>query len=529
MNRITRRAVLGAPAALAALPAPGLAQPAAARTLRFVPHANLTSLDPVWTTAWITRNHAYLVYDTLYSLDANLKPKPQMAAGHTVENDGKLWTITLRDGLRFHDNEPVRAQDAGASLRRWGRRDPFGQTLMEQVDEIRAADDKRLQIVLKRPFPLLLDAIGKVAACFVMPERFAATDAFTQITEVVGSGPWRFLRPEWVPGSLAAYARFEGYVPRDEPAEMTAGGKRAHFDRIEWRIMPDPATAAAALQSGEIDMWENPAFDLLPVLRRHRAVQVEQIEPFGLVSCLRPNHTQPPFNNPALRRAVWPALSQADVMTAVAGADRSGWFDRMGYFTPGTPLASDAGLEAITAPRSLDAARRAVEASGYRGEKVVFMHTTDISVLDAMSHVVADLFRKLGLNLEHITTDWGTVVQRRANRNPVEQGGWSAFCTNISGADTLNPAINALLRTNGADAWFGWPTSARIEAGRTAWFDAPDLETQQRITTDLQRHAFEDVPYYPLGQYRQPVAFRRGMAGHLRAPVPLLWNITKPG
>ncbi|MBK1658077.1 ABC transporter substrate-binding protein [Paracraurococcus ruber] len=522
----TRRTLLGASAAMLAMPA--FAQPAG-RVLRFVPHANLTSLDPIWTSAWVTRNHGYMVYDTLYSMGADLTAKPQMAEGHAVERDGLLWTIILREGLRFHDGEPVLARDAVASLRRWGRRDSFGQSLFEQVEEIAALDDRRLTIRLKRPFPLLLDAIAKVAPCFVMPERIAATDAFTQVTDPVGSGPYRFLRSEWVPGSLAAYARFEGYRPREEAAEMLAGGKRARFDRVEWRVMPDPATAAAALQSGEIDWWENPSNDLLPLLRRNRGVVVEQLEPFGTVSTLRPNHLHPPFSNAAFRRAIWPALSQADIMTAVAGADRANWIDTMGYFTPGTPLASEAGLEAITAPRSLDAAKRAIEASGYRGERLLFMHTTDIHVLDAMSHVVADMFRRLGLNLDHVSTDWGTVVQRRANRAAVEAGGWSAFCTNISGADCLNPATNALFRTNGANAWFGWPDSGAMEAGRAAWFEAGGLPAQQRITAELQRQAFQDVPYYPLGQYKQLSAFRRGLAGLVRAPIPLAWEVAKAG
>lgn len=120
-------------------------------------------------------------------------------------------------------------------------------------------------------------------------------------------------------------------------------------------------------------------------------------------------------------------------------------------------------------------------------------------------------------------------MQRRANRNPVEQGGWSAFCTNISGADCLNPANNTLLRTNGANAWFGWPNSARMEASRAAWFDAPDLATQQRIAAEMQGQAFEDIPYYPLGQYKQPTAYRRGMTGFVQAPIPVLWNVAKAG
>ena len=518
---IARRSLFAAGAA-GALTAPAAAQPA--RLLRFVPHANLTSLDPVWTTAWITRNHGYLVYDTLYSIGEDLQPKPQMAEGHVWSSDGLTLTVTLREGLRFHDNEPVRARDVVASFTRWARRDSFGQLAVAALGEVRALDDRRIEWRFTRRFPLILDAMAKVAPMFVMPERHANTDPFTQITEAIGSGPYRFNRGEWVPGSRSVYERNAAYVPRQEAANMLAGGKVAHFDRIEWRIMPDPATVAAALQSGEVDWWENPTFDLIPLLARNRQVQVEQMEVFGSVSTMRPNHLQPPFNNPAFRRAILLALSQSDVMTAVAGTDRNRWHTPMGYFTPGTPLASDAGMAPLTGARSVDAARRAIEASGYRGERLVFLHATDIPTLDSACHVVADLFRRLGLNLDHVSTDWGTVVQRRARRDPVEAGGWSAFVTNISGADGLMPATHSLLRANGTAAWFGWPDSPGIEQGIQSWFDAPTPEARAALGRTIQEAAFNDLPYYPMGTFRQPYAFRRDITGILRSAIPVLWN-----
>jgi peptide/nickel transport system substrate-binding protein len=521
---LSRRHFLAASAAAVATPA--LAQ--RAQVLRFVPHANLTSLDPVWTTAWITRWHSYAVYDTLYSIGADLAPKPQMAAGHVVEDDGKRWIITLRDGLLFHDGEKVRAQDAVASVKRWARRDSFGQTMMQSVAEISALDDRRLQFRLHRPFPLLLDAMAKLAPAFVMPERLAATDPFTAITDATGSGPYRFKRDEWLPGSRAVYEKFASYQARPEPPDMLTGGKQVHFDRFEWHIMPDPGTAAAALQSGEVDWWENPPNDLLPPLKRNRQVTVQELDNFGYVTVLRPNHLHPPFDNGALRRAIWPALSQTDVMLAVNGEDRSLWADRMGYFTPGTPLANDAGMEHITAPRDLEKARRLVEQSGYKGERIVQLMATDNASQLAAGNVINDMLRKLGLNVELISTDWGTVVQRRASREPLDKGGWSLFISNITGADTLNPASNHVLRSSGLEGtWFGWPKSDRLEALRNAWFEAPDLPAQQRIARETQEEAFEDVPYWPLGHYRQPAAFRKELQGFIRAPVPLAWGVKR--
>ncbi len=528
MLPIRRRHILVAGAALAAPVRIASAQAQRARTLRFVPHASLTSLDPVWTTAWITRWHAYAVYDTLFSIGADLVPKPQMAAGQVTEDDGKRITITLREGLRFHDGEKVRAQDAVASIKRWAKRDGFGQTMMESVAEIAALDDSRLQIRLHRRFPLVLDAMAKLAPVFVMPERLANTDPFTQITDATGSGPYRFMPGEYLPGSRMVYERFAGYQPRPEAPDLLTGGKQVNFDRFEWHIMPDPGTAAAALQSGEVDWWENPPNDLLPPLRRNRNVAVQELDSFGYVTLLRPNHLHPPFNNAAFRRALWPAISQTDVMTAVNGTDSSGWNDRMGFFTPGTPLANDAGMEVITGPRNLDAAKRAIAASGYAGEKIVQLMATDNPSQVAAGNVIHDVLRRLGLNAELVATDWGTVVQRRASREPVDKGGWSLFISNITGADTLNPASNHVMRSSGLNAtWFGWPTSERLEKLRSDWFEAPDLAAQQVIARATQEQAVQDVPYWPLGHYRQPAAFRRDLSGFVHAPVPLAWGVKR--
>jgi peptide/nickel transport system substrate-binding protein len=399
--------------------------------------------------------------------------------------------------------------------------------MLTAVAEMQALDDRRLAIRLHRPFLRLLDAMAKPSPMFVMPERIALTDPSVAITDPTGSGPYRFRAAEWVIGAHAAYERFADYTPRDEPARMLAGGKRAWFDRIEWQFIADPATAAAALRTGEIDWLEAPHADLLTSLARSPDIEVAQLNPFGTICALRPNHAQPPFSNPALRAALWPALNQDDVMAAVAGVDPVRRSDRLGYFAPGTPLANDAGMQALTSPRSLDAAKRAVDSSGYAGQTIVFLQPSDIAILNASGSVMVDLLRRVGLNVEPIQADWATIAQRRARRDPVSQGGWSAFCTVLSGSDCLNPGANPLLRADGAAAFFGWPDIPKLEAERLAWFDTPDLQAQQRNTEAIQRQAFLDVPYWPLGQFMQPTAYRRGMTGFVRAPVPVPWNVSK--
>jgi peptide/nickel transport system substrate-binding protein len=527
--RLGRRHLLAGLTPLAA-PALGQGVGGAAPPLRFVPQADATILDPIVTTAYVTRNHAYLVWDTLYGLDADWRPQPQMVEGHLEEEGGRRVTLRLREGLRFHDGTPVRAVDCVASVRRWAMRDPLGQTLLALTEELAALDDRSFRFRLRRPFPLLFEALAKpaVPVCFIMPERLATQDPSRPFRgELIGSGPFRFLADERVPGARLAYARFDGYLPRAEGTPgWTAGPKRAHLDRIEWHVTPDAATTAAALQAGEVDWWEQPTADMQPLLRRNRNIVLDIPDPTGLMAVCRLNHLHPPFDNPAMRRALLGALSQADFMTAVMGIDRSLWREGVGFFPPGTPMASDAGMEVLTAARDLDRARREIQAAGYRGERVTLIAASDFPSLNAMSQVGNDLFRRLGFNMDYVATDWGSVVQRRASREPPERGGWSLFFTFAAGLDFFHPGGHTLLRGQGDAGWFGWPRIPRLEALREEWFVAADLPAQQVVARQMQAVAFEEVPYLPLGQYFQATAWRRGLVGVLKGP-PLFWNVRR--
>ncbi|HYZ31877.1 MAG TPA: ABC transporter substrate-binding protein [Crenalkalicoccus sp.] len=527
---IGRRALLGAAAAGFAAPAPrpALGQ-GAARVLRVIPQANLTSLDPVWTTAVVTRNHAFLVYDQICAQDTAGAVRPQMAEGWTTSDDGLNWEFTLREGLRFHDGEPVTAADCVASIHRWAARDTFGQVLWERVAELSATGDRSFRLRLKRRFPLLTLALGQTQnPCFIMPARIAATDPFQQVREATGSGPFRFVKEEWNPGQAAVWARHEGYVPRNEPVDGLAGGRVPRLDRIEWTIISDPATAANALITGEQDYWEYPLHDLLPLLRRSREVAVEQRLAEGTYGICRFNHLHPPFNNPAIRRALAMAVDQRDYLRAVAGEEPDGWAVCEGVFTCGTALASEAGSD-ILKLRSVERARAALRAAGYADERVVLMAPGDYPQINALSLVTADLLQRLGMNFELVATDWGTLVQRRASREPVEKGGWSLFHTTSSGLSLALPATHLFLRANGAKAWFGWPEDAEIERLREAWTDAADAAEAERIGAALNRRAMEVLPYIPLGFYWQPSAWRRNVTGAFRTPATVFWNIAKAG
>jgi peptide/nickel transport system substrate-binding protein len=524
-----RRTFLAASAASLALPS--VALPETRRVLKFLAQSDLAIVDPVWTTAYVTRNHGYMVYDTLYGQAGQkdgFKAMPQMLAGHTIENDGRTWKLTLRDGLLFHDGERVLARDCAASIKRWGARDAFGQALMARTDEVSAADDTTIVIRLKQPFALLPDAMchGASNMCAMMPQRIAELDPFKAFTEVIGSGPFRFKADERVQGSLFVYERFDKYKPREEgEASFTAGPKIVYFDRLEWHVQPDPATKAAAMQAGEMDWWENPTADLLPVLRKAK-IQTLITDPTGTPALLRPNHLFPPFDKPAVRRALMRAIDQTEFMIATMGEDTSLWSAPSGFFPLVSPLASDTGLEALTGKRDYAAVKRALEAAGYKGEKVVLMVPTDQPAINALSNVAFSVLRRVGMNVDYQATDWGTLVQRRALTKPPAEGGWNLFCTWFSGLDWFSPASHLALRGNGKSAWFGWPEDPRIEELREAWFNAADLATQKKIGAQMQLQAFEDVPYYPLGLAQFPTALRQDITG-VPEGFAIFWNVRR--
>jgi peptide/nickel transport system substrate-binding protein len=524
-----RRTFLAGSAALATpLAAPSITRAAGTGLLKFIPQSDVTILDPIWTTAYVTRNHGFMIFDTLYGIDNGYRAQPQMVDGHTIEDDGKLWKLTLRDGLNWHDGTPVLARDCVASIGRWGKRDPFGQTLMAVTDELSAADDKTIVFRLKRPFALLPDALGKPGSnfCAMMPERLAKTDPFKQVTEMVGSGPFKWNTAERVVGALAVYERNPDYKPRAGDAAQTSGAKVVHFDRVEWHVIPDESTKASALITGEVDWWENPTTDMLALVRGDAHCTARVDDQTGTMSCMRLNQLWPPFNNPAIRRALLSAVDQSEFMTAAAGTDREMWTTPVGYFCPGLPMANGAGMDVMTGKRDLAAVKKAIEAAGYRGEKVVLLAPTDQLIAKQECDVAADLLKQIGMNVDYQAMDWGSLVQRRAMMEPPEKGGWNMFITGWSGLDQSNPVGHVFMRGNGKSAMMGWPDLPQIEALRQQWIDAPDQAAQKTLAAELQRQAFNDVPYVPLGQYFAATAYRKNVTDTLSGFVKF-WNVRK--
>lgn len=499
------------------------------KTLTAVMHSDLRVIDPIITTAYITRDHGYMVYDTLLAMDSSFKVQPQMASWK-ISDDKLTYTFTLRDGLKWHDGKPVTAEDCVASLQRWGKRDGMGQKLMDFVASMEATDEKTITLKLKEPYGLVLDSIGKPSSVvpFMMPKRIAETPADKPIPEQIGSGPFKFVQAEFQPGVKVVYEKNKDYVSRSEPSSWTSGGKVVKVDRVEWITMPDAQTAVNALQSGDIDFMESPSFDLLPVLEANKDIVIQILSPLGFQTLGRMNFLYPPFDNPKVRRAAFLAMNQKDVLDALVGNPK--YYQICGsIYGCGTPLATEAGAETLIKKTGMEAAKKALAESGYDGTPVVVMAPGDVVTLKAQPIVAAQLLRDAGFKVEVQATDWQTVVTRRASQKPVKEGGWNMFFTNWAGPDVLNPVAHATLNGKGkTGGWFGWPEDLEMEKLRDSYARSTSAEDQKKLADEIQARVFEQVTYLPLGQYKSPSAWRKEITGVVDGPAtPVFWNIDK--
>lgn len=502
---------------------------AAGKTITAVMHSDLRVIDPILTTAYITRDHGYMVYDTLVATDSNFKIQPQMA-DWKVSDDKLTYTFTLRDGLKWHDGTPVTAEDCVASLKRWAKVDGMGQKLMDFTASLEATDAKTITLKLKEPYGLVLDSIGKPSSrvAFMMPKRLAETPPDKPIPEQIGSGPFKFVQAEFQPGVKAVYVKNTDYVPRKEPASWTAGGKVVKVDRVEWVTMADAQTAMNALQSGDIDFLENPSFDTLSILEGDKDLKVETLNKFGFQTLGRMNFLYPPFDNIKVLQAALMAINQKQVLDALVGNPKY-YKTCVAFFICDTPFASEVGGETLLKGGDMAAAKKALAESGYDGTPVVIMAPGDVTTLKAQPVVVAQQLRDAGFKVDLQATDWQTVVTRRASQKAPKDGGWNMFFTNWVSADVSNPISNLSIGGQGKNGgWFGWADDPKIEQLKDAFVRAPSLDEQKKIAADIQKEAYEQVIYIPLGQYQGPSAWRKSLSGVLDGPAtPIFWNVDK--
>ncbi|MBI1943603.1 MAG: ABC transporter substrate-binding protein [Betaproteobacteria bacterium] len=499
------------------------------KVLRVVPHSNLSILDPIWTTAYMSRNHGYMIYDTLFGTDEKSQIKPQMVESWKLSADKKTWDFTLRKGLAFHDGKPVTGEDVVASLARWGKRDAMGVAMMGFVDKMEATGADSFRISLKEPCGFVLEALGKPSSNvpFIMPKRIAETDAFKQIEEHIGSGPYVFVKEEFKPGDKAVYAKNAKYVPRKEPPSGSAGGKRVYVDRVEWNLaLRDAQAQVNALQKGEVDIVEQPSFPLIPGLKKDPNIVVYNYSPVPLQYMARFNHLHKPFDNPQVRQAAMAAFAQEPFLRAQVGVKEL-YKKCPSMFTCGTPYASSAGSD-IQAKSNMKKAQALLKASGYDGTPVVLMKPTDLAAIDKLPDVAAQLLRQAGFKVDLQAMDWQTLVGRRAKKDPPDKGGWNMFLTAWQGPDIWNPIANAALDTRGeASGWFGWGKDDKIVELKSQFMRETDAAKRKKLAEAIQARAFEVATHVPLGEFDAPLAARKNISGHFRQTGNFYWNLKK--
>jgi peptide/nickel transport system substrate-binding protein len=500
-------------------------------TIKIVPQADLRNTDPVWTTAAITQNHGYMVYDTLFALDQELEPQPQMVGDYEVSDDGLTYTFTLREGLKFHDGSPVEAKDAVASIKRWSAKRPDGGAMMARAESLDAVDERTFVLKLNEKFGPTLDVLANPSLpLVVMREEEASTDPNTQVTEIIGSGPFEFVEEEWVPGNKVVYKKFEGYVPRDEPSDGFAGGKVVKVDRVEWIYIPDPNTATQALMAGEVDAYEIPPIDLLPVLGSDPNIVVKVLDPLGKMGHIRPNHLHPPFDDVKARQALQLLVDQKAFLAAQVGNPT---YEKVCYavFMCDSPFETDAYSEPWQQP-DLERAKQLMAEAGYAGEPIVVMVPTDQQIIQNNALVMIDQLRAIGVNVDAQSMDWSTLTSRRPKmEDPNEQPnvGWHLFPTWWTGHPMSSPLTNQPLVATGdpESAWFGWPEDEEIERLRGEFIGAQTEQEQMAAIDALQKRFYDFIPYINTGQFVTPVAWRTTLKGVPNALLLVAWNIEK--
>ncbi|MEM8947780.1 MAG: ABC transporter substrate-binding protein [Pseudomonadota bacterium] len=497
--------------------------------LKVVMHSDLKIVDPIWTTAYISRNYGYMVYDTLFAMDEELNVQPQMVESYEISDDSLKYTFTLRDGLTWHDGAPVTSEDAIASISRWGEKDSMGQLMMTFVDDMTAVDERTFELNLKEPYGLVLLSLAKPSSNvpFIMPKRVAETPSSEQISDYTGSGPFVFEQDEWAPGDKAVFSKFEGYVPRDEPPSWASGGKVAKVDRIEWVWIPDHQTAINALLNGEIDLMEAPPHDLIPVIEADESIVLNDTNPLGNQYMFRFNHLHPPFDNQTVRQAALAALNQEDFLKGVVGnPDYYKTCEAM--FICDTPFATGAGAEHLV-ESDLELSKKLLEEAGYDGTPVTLMHSTDLQVLTNLAPVAKQLLERGGFTVDMQSMDWQTLVSRRAKKEAPAEGGWNAFMTSWVAGDVLNPISTAGLIASCDTAFFGWPCDEELESLRDQFARETDADKQREIAFKVQERALEIGTHGYMGQWYQPMAHRNNVSGIVHGPAPFFWNIEKGG
>ncbi|MBY3298895.1 ABC transporter substrate-binding protein [Rhizobium laguerreae] len=523
---ITRRTLMqSALAAGAALAVPSILRAQDKQAIRMI-MGDIQIFDPVFTTSQNTFNHAMAVYDSLFALDANLVPQPQMVGKWSASDDKRAYTFELRDGLRWHDGTPVTAADCVASIHRWGQVEPSGQLLLKHAENIAATNDRTFVITLNEAVGSLTDILAK--PLFMMRERDAKLPATEQVTTNIGSGPYKFNAALTKPGSRVVYDRNEQYVPRDEPSSGFAGAKIAKAEQVIWENISDPQTALAALQAGEVDFWLEPVADLFPAIESSNNLVLDTLGGNGSDWVVRMNFLQPPFNNVKMRQALLHLIDQKAFLSLLAPDAKFGRTVTSTFGT-GSPYSNDVNIDWFKEGGDLQKAKQLITESGYAGEKVVILDPTDWREGDVASQLFASVLQKAGINAELAPMTWSELAVRRSNKAPVENGGWNFFITTFSDYEMRDPMATSLFVMKSEEAWYGWPQNDEFEVLRSKWPRTETKTERQALTREMQRIWWDYVPIVFLCQTKAPAARNKNLVDMISAPAPerAIWNMRK--
>lgn len=486
---------------------------------------DIVQIDPLFSTAYPARDMAYLIWDTLFSMDGDLVPQPQMVGDYSISDDKLVYEFKLRDAQVFHDGAPVTSVDVIASINRWFKKDSLGGEIQKRLASLEAINENSFRITLTEPFGQVLNGLGRMTAypLFIMPERIANTP-IGELTEWVGSGPFQLVEDEWIPGVKFVVEKNDAYVPRTEAADNLAGGKTPGVDRIERIVFPDNVSAANALIAGEIDYMSAAPTEFFSLMADAGIVTKQLPLPGASVQIVL-NHTIPPFDNIKIRQAFQYAINQTEILTALYG-DADVWQTCPAIFMCGSPYETDVNSERYM-NQDFDKARALLEEAGYDGTEVAYMHPTNGRLWNEGGTVIIAALREAGFNVRDDIMESSTLFSRRNNKGPVSEGGWNAFHTAFNGDAMQDPLTNPYVTGACEDAFVGWPCDDQLQANWQEFLAASSAEERKAASVKIQDRANEIVTFITGGQFGYTSAWSPKVSGVVEGNVLVYWNITK--
>ena len=478
-----RNFALGAALAMTAVQA---AQ--AESVLKIRDSGDIVQIDPLFSTAYPARDMAYLIWDTLFSMDGDLVPQPQMVGDYSISDDKLVYEFTLRDAQVFHDGAPVTSVDVIASINRWFKKDSLGGEIQKRLASLEAINENSFRITLTEPFGQVLNGLGRMTAYPLFIEK---NDA---------------------------------YVPRTEAADNLAGGKTPGVDRIERIVFPDNVSAANALIAGEIDYMSAAPTEFFSLMADAGIVTKQLPLPGASVQIVL-NHTIPPFDNIKIRQAFQYAINQTEILTALYG-DADVWQTCPAIFMCGSPYETDVNSERYM-NQDFNKARALLEEAGYDGTEVAYMHPTNGRLWNEGGTVIIAALREAGFNVRDDVMESSTLFSRRNNKGPVSEGGWNAFHTAFNGDAMQDPLTNPYVTGACEDAFVGWPCDDQLQANWQEFLAASSAEERKAASVKIQDRANEIVTFITGGQFGYTSAWSPKVSGVVEGNVLVYWNITK--